>query len=169
MARRSAKTPVVCLTREHKIYRFLSRKGIRTVEKMESVEAPVETIESEVFGKPIFELVFALGGVSSEGTTGGEDERCPGFEYTSHVARLRVGVRPGGHFLQHGQVLIRETFFKKFGSREVLGRKMEMSDEVAFGIVPQFRERIGIFISLIQLGGLHKVSRHRNPHKCDTA
>jgi hypothetical protein len=63
---------------------------------------------------------------------------------------------------------------------KVLGRKMEMEDgdgrwkmgisaEVAFEIVPQFRERIGIFISLIQLGGLHKVSRHRNPHKCDTA
>jgi hypothetical protein len=54
-------------------------------------------------------------------------------------------------------------------AEKVLGRKMEMSDEVAFGLVPQFRERIGIFISLIQLGGLHKVSRHRNPHKCDTA
>jgi hypothetical protein len=109
MARRSAKTPVICLTREHKIYRFFSRKGIRTVEKMESVEAPVETIESEVFGKPVFELVFALGDVNSEGTTSGGDERCPGFEYISHVARWRVGVRPGGHFLQHGQVLIRET------------------------------------------------------------
>jgi hypothetical protein len=64
MARRSAKTPVICLAREHKIYRFFSREDIRTVEKMESVEAPVETIESEVFGKPVFELVFALGDVN---------------------------------------------------------------------------------------------------------
>ena len=60
---------------------------------------------------------------NSEGTTGGGDERCPGFEYISHVARLRVGVRPGGYFLQHGQVLIRETFFKIVGSREGFGEE----------------------------------------------
>jgi hypothetical protein len=31
---------------------------------VERVKAPVETVEAEVFGKPVFELIFALGDVS---------------------------------------------------------------------------------------------------------
>jgi hypothetical protein len=111
MPRRCTKTPIICLTREYKIYSFLSREGIRTVEKMESVEAPVEAVEPEVFGKPVFKFVFTLWDVNSEERIGVQgDERCPGFGYISHVARWRVGAHLEGDFLLHDLVLIQETF-----------------------------------------------------------
>lgn len=66
MPRRSTKAPIVRLAREYKIYRFFSGKSVGTVEEVESVKTPVETIETEVFGKPVFELVFTLGAVSWE-------------------------------------------------------------------------------------------------------
>lgn len=54
---------------------------------MEGVEAPVEAIEAEVFGKPVFELVFALKAVSGERERVGRDEQYLGFGCILHVAR----------------------------------------------------------------------------------
>lgn len=56
---------------------------------MEGVEAPVEAIKAKVFGKPIFELIFALEAVSGgRARVGGTlDEQYPGFGCILRVAR----------------------------------------------------------------------------------
>jgi hypothetical protein len=111
---------------------------------MEGIETPVETIEAEVFGKPVFKLIFSLGRVSNEGERNWWDhELCPGFGCILRVVRWRVGALPEEHYLLLGRVQIQETFLGSIGVDEVPGSTMEMSDEVACGIVPQFRERIG--------------------------
>jgi hypothetical protein len=49
-------------------------------------------------------------------------------------------------------------------SRKLWKKKVEMVDEVARDIVPQLRERIGIFVSLAQLRGFNKASQQLKIH-----
>ena len=86
MTRRSSKSAIVRLARKHEIYGFFSWQGIGAIKEMESVQAPVETVEAEVFGEPIFELIFALGMLAVKGT-GGRNELCLGFECILRAAR----------------------------------------------------------------------------------
>jgi len=163
MARRSSKSAIIRLARKHEIYGFFSWEGIGSVEEMESIQAPVEAIEAEVFGEPVFELISTLRGVGSENELVGEHELCLGFGYISRAARWRVAVHLGEQSLLLDQVRMQETCLN-IGEEEVLGSKMEMSDEVACGIVPQFRKRIGTFISLVQLRHLHKALDENHMH-----
>ncbi len=55
-----AKPAVLVLTGQHERDRLVSREGFGVAEKMKGGEAPVETIQAEVFGQPVFKLIFAL-------------------------------------------------------------------------------------------------------------
>jgi hypothetical protein len=106
---RGPKPTAVRLARKHKFYCFISRQCVGAVKKVQSIETPVETGHSEVFGEPVFELVFTLRDVSRDRGAGGGDEQCRGFGCILRAVLWRVGVHLEGHSLQHGQGLIQET------------------------------------------------------------
>lgn len=58
--RRSAKPAIRFLAREDEVDCFGAGKGVGMVEKVESCQAPVDAVETEVFSVMVFELVFAL-------------------------------------------------------------------------------------------------------------
>jgi hypothetical protein len=60
MARCSSKPPTLRLATQHEIYRFIARQSIGSIQEVQGIETPVDTIEAEVLGKVVFELVFAL-------------------------------------------------------------------------------------------------------------
>ena len=103
MTWRRSKSATIRLARKHEVYGFFSRKGIGSIEKMKSIQAPVETIEAEVFGKPVFKLIFALGVLAVKGT-GGEERTvsrlwmyftCGSMASCSSSGRAFPPARPG--------------------------------------------------------------------------
>ena len=55
-----AETTVVMLARQDELDSLRSRESIRMAEKMQSRQAPVDAIQTQVLGEPIFQFISAL-------------------------------------------------------------------------------------------------------------
>jgi hypothetical protein len=60
MARGSAKATILILTRENKLQGLVPGQSIWMAEEMKGSQSPVHTIQPQVFGQPVVELVFSL-------------------------------------------------------------------------------------------------------------
>lgn len=60
MARRSTEAAIVVLAGQHKVNGLLPRQRIGVAQEMQSRQAPVYAIESQVLCQPIFQFVLPL-------------------------------------------------------------------------------------------------------------
>jgi hypothetical protein len=65
MARSCAEATIVVQTRAYKVQDLIARESIRVSQQVQSSQSPVQSVEAQMLGEPVLELVFALGRVSA--------------------------------------------------------------------------------------------------------
>lgn len=65
VARGSTEAAVRVQARHDKVQNVAARQGVGMAEQMQRRQPPVEAIQTQVFGEPVLELVFALRRVSA--------------------------------------------------------------------------------------------------------
>lgn len=102
MARGSTETAIIMHTREDKVEDSGARESIWVSQEMQRRQSPVEAVETQMFGEPVLELIFALERVSA-GLDGrvlarpGRAEtgyaQCRGSGYSGRACRRRGASR----------------------------------------------------------------------------
>jgi hypothetical protein len=65
MSRSSAEATGLVHTRVYKVQDLIAWEGVRLSQQVQSGQSPVQTIETQMLGEPVLELVFALQRVSA--------------------------------------------------------------------------------------------------------
>lgn len=65
MPRSSTETAIIMQTREDKVEDVTARESVWLSQEMQGRQSPIEAVETQMFGEPVFELIFALERVSA--------------------------------------------------------------------------------------------------------
>lgn len=60
VTRRRSEAPALMLARKYEVDGLLSWERVRSPEEVQSCQTPVQSVQAQVLGVPVFELVFAL-------------------------------------------------------------------------------------------------------------
>lgn len=65
VSRSCAEAAILAQTREDKLEEFCARQGVWMAQQVQRSQSPVQAVETQMLGEPVFELIFALQRVSA--------------------------------------------------------------------------------------------------------